>query len=393
MENTHIRRGFGLKKEIQDTLEAEYQSTFIDEIKSTGWQITRGNTTIKLAKEYGFCYGVDRSIDYAYQTIKKFPEKKIYLTGEIIHNPFVNKRLVDRGVRFLSGPYNQGETLADIKQDDVVILPAFGVTITLLDQLKQIGCILVDTTCGSVLNVWKHVQRFSRDNFTAVVHGKYYHEETQATVSQTNPDSGGKYIIVRNFSETERVVKYIRHGDDKGAFLEYFKKSISPGFDPDTDLVKIGCANQTTMLANESLKVAEMIKGALIDRYGKEKIDEHYHAFDTICSATQERQDAIIEMLEKGTDLTIVIGGYNSSNTNNLTNIAAEYGPAFHIEDVSAIISKIEIQHKVPDTSDVISTPNWLPDGDIIIGLSAGASTPDTKIEEVIKRIFELYGR
>ena len=390
MESTHIRKGFGLKKEIQETLEQEYHSALIDEIKASGWQLTRGRTTIKLAKEYGFCYGVDRSIDYAYQTVKKFPDKKIYLTGEIIHNPFVNKRLIDMGVHFLSGQYNRGEAVTDIKMEDVVILPAFGVTIPQLEQLKKIGCLLVDTTCGSVLNVWKHVQRFSRDHYTAVVHGKYYHEETQATVSQTDPDSGGKYIIVRNFSETERVCEYIRHGGDKEKFVEYFNKSVSPAFDPDTDLVRIGCANQTTMLANESLQVAEMVKEALIERYGEETIDEHYRAFDTICSATQERQDAIIDMLEEGTNLTLVIGGYNSSNTNNLTNIAAKYGPAFHIEDVSAIISKSEIRHKVPDSSTVISSADWLPDGEQIIGITAGASTPDTKIEEVINRVLQL---
>jgi len=390
MENTHIRRGFGLKDEIQETLDQEFQSSLIAKIKANDFVYTAGDTTIKLAKEYGFCYGVDRSIDYAYQTIKKFPDKKIYLTGEMIHNPFVNKRLMDLGVMFLSGQYNKGESVADIHKEDIVILPAFGVPVSSLEELKQIGCILVDTTCGSVLNVWKHVKRFSKDNYTALIHGKYYHEETIATASQTDYSNNKKYIIVRNFEETDRVCDYIRDKIDNGVFLEYFKKAISPGFNPEQDLLKIGVANQTTMLGKESLKVAEMVKEALIDRYGADVIDDHFRSFDTICSATQERQDAILELLESGADLTIVIGGYNSSNTNNLTNIAVRYGPAFYIEDASAIIDSDHIQHQIPDSHDINTTTGWLPEGKLTIGITAGASTPDSKIEEVINRVLML---
>jgi 4-hydroxy-3-methylbut-2-enyl diphosphate reductase len=390
MNNTIIRKGFGLKKEIQETLDKEYYHQLIDEIKAADYRLTRGDLTIKLAKEYGFCYGVDRSIDYAYQTVEKFPDKKIYLTGEIIHNPFVNKRLVDMGVSFLSGQYNKGETLDDVKADDIVILPAFGVAVGLLEELKQKGSILVDTTCGSVLNVWKHVNRFSKAKYTALVHGKYYHEETLATVSQATVHEDGAYIIVRNFAETEIVTDYIRHGGDKEAFLKTFENKVSEGFDPDLHLQKIGVANQTTMLANESLKIAEMVKEAMTDRYGEETVDEHFRSFDTICSATQERQDAIIDMLENGVDLTIVIGGFNSSNTNNLTNIAKKYGPAYHIEDANHILNSNQIEHKIPDSNEVISTSNWLPPGKLTIGLTAGASTPDTKIAEVMERLYRI---
>jgi 4-hydroxy-3-methylbut-2-enyl diphosphate reductase len=390
MEKTHIRTGFGLKDEIKETLDQEYQSGLIDKIKASDFKYQQGNTTVKLAQEYGFCYGVDRSIDYAYQTVQKFPDKKIYLTGEIIHNPFVNKRLIDMGVMFLSGQYNKGESVQDLQKGDIVILPAFGVSISELNELKEIGCILVDTTCGSVLNVWKHVKRFSSENYTALIHGKYYHEETIATASQTDLSNDGKYVIVRNFEETDKVCAYIKGEGDRTEFLEYFKKAISPGFDPDTDLAKIGVANQTTMLANESLKVAQMVKEAMIDRYGEETIDDHFRSFDTICSATQERQDAILDLLESGIDLTLVIGGYNSSNTNNLTNIAVRYGPAYHIEDVSAILDRETIRHKIPDSHDLKTTSGWLPEGDLTIGVTAGASTPDTKIEEVIKKVLEL---
>jgi len=390
MEKTHIRTGFGLKEEIKETLDREYQSGLIERIKASDWQYHQGNTTIKLAKEYGFCYGVDRSIDYAYQTVQKFPDKKIYLTGEIIHNPFVNKRLIDKGVMFLSGQYNKGESIKDVQKEDIVILPAFGVSVSALNELKEIGCILVDTTCGSVLNVWKHVKRFSKENYTALIHGKYYHEETIATASQTDLSNDGKYIIVRNFEETDRVCEFIRGNGSKKDLLEYFKKAISPGFDPERDLLKIGVANQTTMLANESLKVAQMVKEAMIDRYGEENIDTHFRSFDTICSATQERQDAIIDLLDSGVDLTIIIGGFNSSNTNNLTNIAVRYGPAYHIEDGSALIDREQIQHKLPDSQDIKKTTGWLPEGTLTIGVTAGASTPDSKIEEVINRILYL---
>jgi 4-hydroxy-3-methylbut-2-enyl diphosphate reductase len=392
METKHIRRGWGLKEEIQETLDREFQSGLIDKIKASDFQFTHGNTTIKLAKEYGFCYGVDRSIDYAYQTVRKFPGKKIYLTGEIIHNPYVNRRLLDMGVMFLSGKYNKGETIADIQKEDIVILPAFGVSVSTLEELRQIGCILVDTTCGSVLNVWKHVKRFTKDDYTALIHGKYYHEETIATASQADVSEKKSYIIVRNFEETERVCDYIRGKGDKYKFLAYFKKAISADFDPDLDLVKIGVANQTTMLANESLKVAQMVKEAMVERYGAEAIDDHFRSFDTICSATQERQDAILEMLQSGVDLTIIIGGYNSSNTNNLTNIAVQYGPAFHIEDASAILDRERIRHKIPDNHDLNTSTGWLPAGKLTIGITAGASTPDSKIEEVITRLLELRG-
>jgi 4-hydroxy-3-methylbut-2-enyl diphosphate reductase len=392
MSDTYIRKGFGLKKEIEETLDKEYQSPLIDQIKAAGYELTRGKTTVKLAKEYGFCYGVDRSIDYAYQTVKKFPAKIIYLTGEIIHNPFVNRRLIEMGVRFLSGQYNQGEKIEDVRKEDIVILPAFGVSVSLLEQLRKIGCVRVDTTCGSVLNVWKHVNRFSKENYTALVHGKYYHEETLATVSQAMMHDGGRYIIVRNFADTDIVCDYIRRRGDKAVFIDKFENKISEGFDPDRDLQKIGVANQTTMLANESLKIAEMVKEAMTDRYGVEHIDEHFRAYDTICSATQERQDAIIDMLEKGVDLTLVIGGFNSSNTNNLTNIAQKYGPAYYIEDASHLIDRKRIRHKIPDSTDIVTTEDWLPQGKAIIGITAGASTPDSKMEEVVEKILVLRG-
>jgi 4-hydroxy-3-methylbut-2-enyl diphosphate reductase len=385
-----VRKGFGLKEEIAGEVAQDYHSTLIDYIKGADYSVKFGGTTIHLAREFGFCYGVDRSIDYAYQTVRKFPDKKIYLTGEIIHNPFVNNRLIEMGVSFLSGQYHKGETLKDIRSEDIVILPAFGVSIPALKQLREMDCILVDTTCGSVLNVWKHIERFTKENYTALVHGKYYHEETIATVSRSTAQNGGHYIIVRDKDEAQKVCDYIRQPKNKGGLLEYFAKCISKGFDPDQQLQKMGVANQTTMLSTESLKIGMMIKEALSDRYGAEQIDDHYRAFDTICSATQDRQDAIIGMLKNKADLSVVIGGFNSSNTMSLTNIALTYCPAYHIEDARDLIDPSNIRHKPVGYEPKTEKRIWLPHGDLSIAVTAGASTPNAKIGEVIEKLLLL---
>ena len=390
MQEKYFRKGFGLKQEVAGSIEKDYNSLLIDYIKAADYELTVGATTLKLAREFGFCYGVDRSVEYAYQTVKRFPDKNIYLTGEIIHNPFVNKRLVEMGVHFLSGAYNQGETIADIGVKDVVILPAFGVSVSMLEEFKKKECTLVDTTCGSVLVVWKHVEKFSREGFTAIVHGKYYHEETIATVSRTTLDGQGKYIIVKDISETRKVCDYIRKSWSRQEFFKYFARAISPGFDPDRDLIKIGVANQTTMLAKESLQVGEMIKTALVERYGQENIDQHFRAFDTICSATQERQDAILELLASKPDLAVVIGGFNSSNTRSLCSLAAQYAPVFHIEDEADMLSTGQIKHQPAGRTEQVFSENWLPSGKLTIAVTAGASTPNSKIGAVISRIFEL---
>ncbi len=388
MSDKYFRKGFGLKDVVTDEIDRDYKSDIVDLIKSTGYEMQIGQTKIRLAKEFGFCYGVDRSVEYAYQTVQKFPDKNVYLTGEIIHNPHVNKRLIDMGVKFLSGPYNKGESIDDITPEDVVILPAFGVSIPMLTQFREKDCILVDTTCGSVLLVWKHVEKFANQGYTAVVHGKHYHEETIATVSR----SADKFIVVLNETEAQMVCDYIRSPQNKAEFMNYFKGKVSAGFDPDKDLVKIGVANQTTMLANESLKIANMIKSALIDRYGEQKIVDHFHAFDTICSATQERQDAIIELFKKEHDLAIVIGGFNSSNTKSLTAIALNHSPAFHIEDSDHLIDSERIYNLPKGQHDPVTSNGWLKDGPMTIAVTAGASTPNAKIGQVIEKILSIRG-
>jgi 4-hydroxy-3-methylbut-2-enyl diphosphate reductase len=398
LSETYFRRGLGLKKEVEPILAAEYHSSLVDRIRGDGFAHSWGDLTIRLAKDFGFCYGVDRAVDYAYQTAHKFPDRRIFLVGEIIHNPHVNQRLSEAGITFL---YPDGRGTFDfsgVTPDDVVILPAFGVTLSDFQELRDIGCILIDTTCGSVLNVWKRVESYAKDGFTALIHGKYFHEETRATASQVNRHEVGRYIVVRDMAEAELIMRYIEQSSDamsRDAFLEHFADKSSPGFDPDRDLERIGVANQTTMLASESLAIAAAVGKSLDRRWGSGAPGAHFRSFDTICSATQERQDAVIEMVQNPPDIMVVIGGYNSSNTNHLAHLCREYTTTFHISDASCIDPETgTIRHKpeLAATASEISTTDWLPGGPVSIGLTAGASTPNNKIGETIARILETRG-
>ena len=394
MEQTYFRRGLGLKKEIEPVLAAEYHSALVEQIRAQGYVAEFDGITIRLAEDFGFCYGVDRAVDYAYQTTHKFPDRRIFLVGEIIHNPHVNNRLRDAGVTFLYPDAQTGEfDFSGVTGEDVVIMPAFGVTMSDFRRLQEIGCILIDTTCGSVLNVWKRVESYARDGFTALIHGKYFHEETRATASQTNPDAGGRYIVVRDMAEARIVMDYIEQNGNalsRDAFREHFARKASPGFDPDVDLERVGVANQTTMLASESLAIAAAIGRSLAKRYGEENLKEHFRSFDTICSATQERQDAVLKMMQDPPEIMIVIGGYNSSNTNHLAHLCREYTTAYHIADATCIDPDARtIRHKPELAADApeVTTHDWLPAGPITLGLTAGASTPNNKIGETIERI------
>jgi 4-hydroxy-3-methylbut-2-en-1-yl diphosphate reductase len=397
MEQTYFRRGLGLKKEVEPILAAEYHSSLVDDIRARGYTASFGNLTIRLAQDFGFCYGVDRAVDYAYQTAHKFPDRRIFLVGEIIHNPHVNRRLRESGITFLY-PADGHFDFSGITTEDVVILPAFGVTLADFKTLREIGCILIDTTCGSVLNVWKRVESYANDGFTALIHGKYFHEETRATASQVNTREGGKYIVVRDMAEAELVMAYIEGVDGaltRDAFLSHFGDKVSPGFDPDRDLLRIGVANQTTMLASESLAIAAAVGQSLARRFGPDSLGEHFRSFDTICSATQERQDAILQLMRDPPDVMVVIGGYNSSNTNHLAHLCREYTTTYHVADSGCIdIDAKTIRHKpelaasAPETV----TPEWLPAGPCTIGLTAGASTPNNKIGETIVRILAIRG-
>ena len=383
-----FRKGLDLKHEVAHVLAESYHSDLVNSIKENDYRFTSGRLQVHLAREFGFCYGVDRAVDYAYQARKRFRDRPVVLTGEIIHNPHVNDQLRAQGIRFLSDP---GESLAQLTPDDVVILPAFGVTTELLLQLSAQGCTLVDTTCGSVLNVWKNVKRYAQESFTSVIHGKHWHEETRATASQAL-SAGGHYLVVLDRDETDAVCDYIRAGGDRAAFLARFERAASPGFDPDRDLARIGCANQTTMLSTESLEIGERFREAMRARHGDVALAGCFRAFDTICSATQDRQDAVIALLDEGPlDLMLVIGGYNSSNTFNLARICATRVPTFHIAEPDALLSTTDIRHKPIDAKAEIVTSGWLPaGGDLKVGLTSGASTPDNLVGIAIRRLADL---
>jgi len=383
-----FRKGLDLKHEVAHVLADSYGSKLVARIKEADYRYVSGRLTIHLAREFGFCYGVDRAVDYAYQARKRFPDQQVYLTGEIIHNPHVNDQLRTQGIRFLTDP---GESLQSLTPQDVVILPAFGTTVELLTELSARGCALVDTTCGSVLNVWKNVKRYAEQGFTSVIHGKYWHEETRATASQTRHSGGGGYLVVLDRDEAQTVCGYIRHGGDRARFLEQFEHAVSPGFDPDVDLQRIGCANQTTMLSSESVEIGEMFRAAMRDRYGDAELPNRFRAFDTICSATQDRQDAVLELLGNQTlDLMVVIGGYNSSNTCNLAKICADRCPTYHIADPDGLVSRTAIRHKPVGGKQEMTTTGWLPDGPLVIGLTSGASTPDNLVGIAVQRLDDL---
>jgi 4-hydroxy-3-methylbut-2-enyl diphosphate reductase len=392
-----FRKGLDMKEAVAGELAEAYDSRLVDQVRAADFRYASGRLTIHLAREFGFCYGVDRAVDYAYQARRRFPGRNVFLTGEIIHNPHVNDRLRAEGIRFLSDPDERRDTLGPA---DVVILPAFGVTVGDMAQLSNQGCTLVDTTCGSVLNVWKNVIRYAREGFTSIIHGKVKHEETRATASQALKYPNGHYLVVLDRDEAAIVCDYIRNGGGRDAFLARFAGAASPGFDPDRHLERVGCANQTTMLMTESLEIGEMVGAAMRDRYGEAALTEHFRAFDTICSATQERQDAVIALLDQhALDLMIVVGGYNSSNTCNLARICAERVPTFHIAEPSGLLSAEEISHRpvgAPSTTTgtEISSRGWLPvTGELSIGLTAGASTPNNIVGEVIRRVEAFVNR
>ena len=393
MEQTYFRKGFGLKDEIQGALAEDYHSGLVDELKARGYVMAAGPLTIRLAKEFGFCYGVDRAVEYAYETRTKFPGRRIFLVGEIIHNPHVNARLASMGIVIIERSDSGDFDFSRVTAEDVVILPAFGVTKEDFDRLRALGCVLVDTTCGSVLNVWKRVESYARDGFTALIHGKYIHEETRATASQATKYPGGKYLVVRDMDEARLVCDYIERGDNADALRAKFAKAVSPDFDFARDLERIGVANQTTMLSGESLAIAAEIRRSMERRHGAEAVQERFRSFDTICSATRDRQDAVLKMLDDGVDVVIVIGGYNSSNTNHLQALCAQRAASYHVEDSECIDPEAKtIRHKPFGQHHEVTSTNWLPAGPVRVGITAGASTPNNKVGEVIERICATAG-
>jgi 4-hydroxy-3-methylbut-2-enyl diphosphate reductase len=382
-QNYH-RKGFGHDAEVSDQMQSEYQSGLIQQIRDNNFTLTRGEVTIRLAEAFGFCWGVERAVAMAYETRTHFPKERIWITNEIIHNPSVNQRLREMDVNFIVVKNGQKD-FSVVESGDVVILPAFGASVQEMQYLNDQGCTIVDTTCPWVSKVWNTVEKHKKGRFTSIIHGKYNHEETIATSS-----FAGTYLIVLNLKEAEYVADYILNGGDRDEFMAKFQKACSAGFDPDRDLERIGIANQTTMLKGETEQIGKLLEHTMMRKYGPDQLTQHFLSFNTICDATQERQDAMLDLVEEPLDLMVVIGGYNSSNTTHLQEIAIERGiPSYHIDSAARLGPGNRVQHK-PLNQDLEVTENWLPDGPVTIGVTSGASTPDKVVEAVLEKIFEL---
>jgi 4-hydroxy-3-methylbut-2-en-1-yl diphosphate reductase len=376
---------------VQAQVLSHYRSELVERIRANGHVLSADNLTIKLAKEFGFCYGVERAIDLAYAARKVFLDQPLYILGEIIHNPEVNDQIRAMGIKFLTGKEKNAD-VADLHKDDVVIIPAFGTEAATRRELEEKGCRFVDTTCGDVMSVWKRVRQYSKDQVTSIIHGKAWHEETKATSSQTTASGGGHYLVVFTLAETDYVCHYILHGGDQAEFLKKFKGAYSEGFDPDRHLQTIGVANQTTMLRGETEEVQRRLRNVMIQKYGEAESDKHFRFFDTICGATQDRQDALEKLLREPLNLLLVIGGYNSSNTSHLAEMGEAKLPTYFIKNAAKMVSDKLIVHYNQHQLKEVETRDWLPSGKITVGVTAGASCPNNLIEDTIRRLFELRG-
>ena len=384
-DNYH-RKGFGHEAEVAGVLNTEYQSNLIQTIRDNNYTLQRGDVTIHLAEAFGFCWGVERAVAMAYETRQHFPTETIWITNEIIHNPSVNKRLQEMNVGFI--PVVDGvKDFSVVSSGEVVILPAFGASVTEMQLLNDKGCTIVDTTCPWVSKVWNSVEKHKKRDFTSIIHGKYKHEETVATSS-----FAGTYLVVLNLEQAQYVADYILNGGNKAEFLDKFAHAHSVGFDPDRDLEKVGIANQTTMLKSETEQIGKLFEQTMLKKYGPVEFNHHFMSFNTICDATQERQDAMLNLVEEDLSLMLVIGGFNSSNTTHLQEIAiAKNFISYHIDSSDRIKSDHTIEHK-PLGKDLEIQEHWLPEGKITVGVTSGASTPDKVVADTIEKIFALKG-
>jgi 4-hydroxy-3-methylbut-2-enyl diphosphate reductase len=388
-QKVNLRRP-DIMEAVQAQVLSHYRSELVERIRANGGVLSAGDLTIQLAKEFGFCYGVERAIDLAYAARKAYPDRRIFLLGEIIHNPEVNDQIKRMGIVTIAGK-PKDEEINQLTPDDIVIIPAFGTEVATRKKLEEKGCLFVDTTCGDVMSVWKRVKQYSKDAVTSIIHGKAWHEETKATSSQARAHGNGHYLVVFTLAETDYVCNYILKGGNKAEFLEKFKGAYSEGFDPDKDLNAIGVANQTTMLRGETEEVQRRLKAAMTQKYGEAALPQHFRFFDTICSATQDRQDALEKLLLDKLDILLVIGGYNSSNTSHLAEMGEAKLPTFFIKN-AAKMEPDKITHYNQHLHEEVETKHWLPTGKVTVGITAGASCPNNLIEDTIRRLFDLRG-
>jgi 4-hydroxy-3-methylbut-2-enyl diphosphate reductase len=368
---------------------AAYRSPVIDRLREANHGLTVGRITVRCARNFGFCWGVDKAVSMILEAIAANPGRRIWLLSPIIHNPAVNRDLAARGVGFLK---EEGSALDDgfarVAAEDLVVIPAFSAEVEDIERLAARGCSVLDTTCPWVERPHRRTERLIGEGFSLVIHGKVGHDETRATCSLIR-NRGGHYVVVSDLTETDALCRVL-DGQDAAAFEAIPETASSPGFDPKSHLQRVGLINQTTMLASESREIARRIGEAMAERYGQDQLKDHFRDFDTICSATQENQDAVLELLaEPDLDLMIVVGGYSSSNTHNLARIAARRVPTYHIEEPREI-TQDAIQHQPVDLPGRVVTRDWLPEGPLVVGFTAGASTPDQQLGQVIERVIAI---
>ena len=385
------RRGFKeVRDQVEQTVQDQYESEIVGELKTSNYVVEKDGVKVHLAKDFGFCWGVERSIALAYEAVEHYPEKKLHITNELIHNPEVNDRLTEMKVNLIEKVGEGKKNFETIEDGDVVILPAFGASYEEMDFLDKKNVEIVDTTCPWVSTVWNTVDMHQRKGLTSIIHGKYAHEETVATTSFCED-----YICVKDMKEAEMVADYMINGGDKAAFMEYFKNAVSEDFDPDTMLGKVGLANQTTMYKKETKAIGQLFQKTMMKKFGPSEVNERYIEFDTICDATQERQDAVSELVENvddlGLDFILVIGGWDSSNTAHLLEIPHHAGiRSFHINRADCIGADNTITHRTVDGE--IVTEKFLldMDKDVVMGVTSGASTPDAAVQDSLSQIFLL---
>lgn len=362
------------------------------QMRANGNKWQEGKVSLVLAEAMGYCWGVERAVQMAYEAVNAYPGKQLHLTNEIIHNPGVNKRLSEKGYGFIEVKEDGQKDFSGVKEGDVVLLPAFGASVQEIQLLKDRSVQIVDTTCPWVMKVWNAVDKQTKKDHTSIIHGKWAHEETIATASFAHD-----YLIVRDMKEAQYVCDYILNGGDRAEFMEKFKNAMSEGFDPETMLEKVGMANQTTMLKGETEAMGKLLENTMLQKYGPEALADHFMVMDTICDATQERQDAMYKLTDKNSedkvDVMLVVGGFNSSNTSHLQEIGEEAGITSFWVDSAERINVAEKSITWQDSHhNLTTTKDFLPEGNIIVGVTSGASTPDKAVELCLEKIFQIKG-
>jgi 4-hydroxy-3-methylbut-2-enyl diphosphate reductase len=354
-----------------------------------------GSVTLKFARHFGFCFGVENAIEIAYRAVEENPEKRIFLLSEMIHNPLVNADLEARGVRFLFSTYGEERyPLDEVEQDDVVIIPAFGTTREMFQLLERRGVDIrrYNTTCPFVEKVWKRGTQLGQKGFSVLIHGKARHEETRATFSHAS--IGAPSLVLADMEEAEWLKRFILGLESLEDFNTRFHGRTSEGFSPERDLVRIGVVNQTTMLATETWEISQTLRSAMEEKYGSEQLSDHFaDTRDTLCYATSENQDATKGLIESKGDLALIVGGYNSSNTSHLVELCQEHFPSYFIKGPEEIVSRDLIRHLSLENWEVRESRGWLPEIEnrpVEVVITSGASCPDALVQAVVERLLSL---